>query len=112
MMSVVRRFLVFLILPLSLGAADKKALEKNTVSVDAEAQYQLAEALFWGDGGKQDFKQAAKLARASAEQGNAKGEYRFGVQLILGQGMEASNENDKKGFEWLAKASTGLQKLA
>ena len=107
------RILACLILPMSLGAvADQKALENRAASGDAEAQYQLAEAYFWGDGRKQDLMKAAKLARASAEQGNAKGEYRFAVQLLLGQGMESNNENDKKGFEWLAKASEGLQKLA
>jgi TPR repeat protein len=106
------RLLVFLILPLSLEGANQQALEQKTKKGDGEVQYQLAEALFWGNGVDQDLGRAAKLARASAEQGNAKGEYRLAVQLILGQGMESNNENLKKGFEWLEKASEGLQKLA
>ena len=65
-----------------------------------------------GKGGNQDLKQAAVWSRASAKQGNAKGEYRLAVQLILGQGIKSNNKNDKEGFEWLAKASKGLQELA
>ena len=106
------RILTCLLLPLSVGAIDRKALEKKAATGNAEAQYQLAEALFWGSGGKQDLMQAVNWAGLSAKQGNAKGEYRLGVQLVLGQGTETSNENDKKGFEWLEKASVGLQKLA
>lgn len=115
-------FIVLLALCLCLpvvGADKDKPLPKDLKSLkaladkgDAEAQYQLAEALFWGIGGNQDLKQAAVWSRASAKQGNAKGEYRLAVQLLLGQGMESTNENDKEGFEWLAKASEGLQKLA
>jgi len=109
---VLHRILACLVLPFSLGAFDREVLEKRAAAGDDEAQYQLAEALFWGTGGNQDLKQAAVWSRASAKQGNAKGEYRLAVQLILGQGIESNNENDKEGFEWLAKASEGLQKLA
>jgi TPR repeat protein len=108
----VHQFLVCLVLPVSLAAADREALEKQAATGEAEAQYQLAEAYFWGHGGQQNLEQAADWARLSAEQGNAKGEYRFAVQLILGQGLKSNNENDKQGYEWLAKASIGLQKLA
>ena len=107
-MLAVYRILTCLLLPLSAEATDRKALEKKAAAGDAEAQYQLAEALFWGRGGKQDLVQAVNWAVLSAKQGNAKGEYRLGVQLVLGQGTETSNENDKKGFEWLEKASVGL----
>ena len=108
----VHQILACLALPVSWAAADREALEKQAASGEAEAQYQLAEAYFWGQGGKQDLEQAADWARLSAEQGNAKGEYRLAVQLILGQGLKSNSENDKQGYEWLAKASIGLQKLA
>mgnify|MGYP000017583142 CR=1 FL=1 len=91
---------------------DFKSLKALAEKGDAEAQYQLAEAYFWGHGGQQNLEQAADWARLSAEQGNAKGEYRLAVQLILGQGLTSNSENDKQGYEWLAKASEGLQKLA
>ncbi|MDP7011830.1 MAG: hypothetical protein QF685_10650 [Verrucomicrobiota bacterium] len=110
-MTLTCRFLVFLILPLSLEGANRISLERQAASGDAEAQYQLAEALFWGIDGNQDLKLAAVWAEASARQGNAKGQYRIAVQLMMGQGVESNSENDRKGFEWLAKASVGLQKL-
>ena len=50
-MSVVYRILTCLLLPLSVGAVDRKAREKKAEAGDAEAQYQVAEAFFWGHGG-------------------------------------------------------------
>lgn len=103
---------LLLIFPISLAAADRVALERKAAAGDAEAQYQLAEALFWGKAGKQDLEQAADWARLSAKQGHAKGQYRLAVQLLLGQGVKAGVENDQLGYETLKQALPGLEKLA
>ena len=103
---------LLLIFPISCVAADRVVLERKAAAGDAEAQYQLAEALFWGKAGKQDLEQAADWARLSAKQGHAKGQYRLAIQLLLGQGVKAGVENDRLGYETLKQALPGLEKLA
>ena len=92
--------------------ADRAALEKQAAAGDAKAQYQLAEALFWGKGGPQDLEQAVDWARLSAKQGNAKGQFRLAIQLLLAQGAKASVENDQLGLKTLVQSVPGLKKLS
>jgi TPR repeat protein len=103
---------LLLIFPISLAAAGRAALERQAAAGDAEAQYQLAEALFWGKKGRQDLEQAADWARLSAKQGHAKGQFRLAIQLLLGQGVKANVENDLLGYETLGQAVPGLEKLS
>jgi len=101
-----------LLLTGSLALADRAALEKQAAAGNAEAQYQLAESLFWGKGGPQDLEQAVDWARLSSKQGNAKGQFRLAIQLLLAQGAKASVENDQLGLKTLVQSVPGLKKLS
>ena len=101
-----------LLLTGSLALADRTALEKQAAAGNAEAQYQLAESLFWGKGGPQDLEQAVDWARLSSKQGNAKGQFRLAIQLLLAQGAKASVENDQLGLKTLVQSVPGLKKLS
>lgn len=112
MKSWLNWFGALLLLTGSLAMADRAALEKQAAAGDAKAQYQLAEALFWGKGGPQDLEQAVDWARLSAKQGNAKGQFRLAIQLLLAQGAKASVENDQLGLKTLVQSVPGLKKLS
>ena len=86
-MSGVHQILACLALPVTLAAVDREVFEKQAASGQAEAQYQLAEAFFWGRGGKQDLEQAADWARLSAEQGNAKAQAHLALMYLRGEGV-------------------------
>lgn len=100
------------LLSAGLGAADRVALEKKAAAGEAKAQYELAEALYWGKGAKQDLEQSVDWARLAAKQGLAKAQYRLAIQLLLGHGVESNLENDKLGYEHLAKCFADLKKEA
>jgi len=103
---------ILALLPAPLFALDRAAQEKKAAAGEAEAQYQLAEALYWGQGGKQDLKQSVDWARLAAKQGHARGQYRLAVQLLFGHGVEANAENDRLGYKNLTQCHAGLQKEA
>ncbi len=105
------RLLVFsFFLSIGLYAEDRlKVLQKKAESGDSQAAYELAEALYWADGVKRDLEQSANYALVGSLKNNPLAQYRHAVHLLLGHGME---QDVKIGFELLAKAIPGLQKLA
>ena len=109
-MGFFRLIIVGLFLPYGVWAEDKlKALQKKADGGDAQAAYELAEALYWADGVERDLELSANYALVGSLKNNPLAKYRHAVHLLLGQGME---QDVKSGFELLAKSIPGLQKLA
>ena len=103
---MIPRVLIFLAaVSLSIAAEDHKALENRAAKGESEAQYLLAEKLYWADGGQRDLKQSLDFARAAAKQGNAKAQYRLAVQLLLSQGVALSEDTIKEGQQMLDAAA-------
>ena len=109
-MGFFRLIIVCLFLPCGVWAADKlKTLQEKADGGDAQAAYDLAEALYWADGVERDLEQSANYALAASLKGNPLAQYRHAVQLLLGQGI---GQDVKSGFVLLHKAIPELQKLA
>ena len=109
---MIPRALIFLAaVSLSIVAEDRKALENRAAKGESEAQYLLAEKLYWADGGQRDLKQSLDFARAAAKQGNAKAQYRLAVQMLLSQGVALSEDTIKEGQQMLDAAAKGLPAL-
>jgi len=105
------RLLVFsFLLTFGLFAEDRlQVLQEKAESGNAQAAYELAEALYWADGVERDLEQSASYALVGSLKNNPLAQYRHAVHLLLGQGME---QDVKKGFKLLTKAIPGLLKLA
>ena len=69
---------------------------------DAEAQYQLGEIYYSGDGVRRDYSQAEIWFRKAAEQGNADSEFMLGGLHHFGQGAPQDNA---QAFAWVMKAA-------
>ena len=97
-------------LPVGLFAEDRlKVLQEKAESGDAQAVYELAEALYWADCVRRDLEQSADYALVGSLKNNPLAQYRHAVHLLLGHGME---QDVKAGFKLLSKAIPELQKLA
>ena len=94
------------------AAVDRAALLEQAKSNDAEAQYQLAEAFYWARGGPHNHESAAKYARQSAKQGNAKAQYRLALMIIRGDGLKPEEQDWAEAIDLLERAGNGLIKLA
>ena len=68
---------------------------------DIDAQSALAQMYFFGNGFKQNYKQAVKWLTKAAEQGDANSQYNLGIMYRDGLGV---SENRTKYFYWLQKA--------
>ena len=109
---MIHRALIYLAaVSLSIAAEDRKALENLAAKGEPEAQYLLAEKLYWADGGPRDLKQSLDFARAAAKQSNAKAQFRLAVQLLLSQGVALSEDAIKEGQQMLDAAAKGLPAL-
>ncbi len=80
----------------------KKDLEKletkMSVTELAEAQFNVASAIYHGNGGvNQDFLMAYDWYRRSAQSGNAKAQYSLGLMNVKGHGMP---RNQTQAFVW------------
>lgn len=63
--------------------------KRNAREGDAHSQYILAHRYFYGsDGIKQDYKEAVKWARSSAEKGHPDGQFLYSMCLAAGEGTE------------------------
>ncbi|SVC88124.1 uncharacterized protein METZ01_LOCUS340978, partial [marine metagenome] len=76
---------------------------------DAEAQYQLADRLHYGEGVAKDYAQCFKWASRSASQGNSKAQFRLASLYFLGRGIPKDEERAKALF---TESKGGLTKLA
>ena len=60
---MIPRALIYLAaVSLAIAADDRKALETRAAKGEAEAQYLLAEKLYWAEGGPRDLEQAVDFA--------------------------------------------------
>ena len=69
---------------------------------DAEAQFNLGNVYYIGEGTPQDYAEAVKWYRKAAEQGFAKAQYNLGVMYGKGAGVE---EDDQEAVKWYRKAA-------
>ena len=102
---------------LSVVGQDKpKSLPKDIPSLkalaekgNAEAEFQLAEKYYYGEGIEIDYAQSFKWASRSAAQDNPKAKYRLGSLHIQGRGV-AKDENKAKAL--FKESKIGLLNLA
>src|SRR5580692_147000 len=69
---------------------------------DAQAQYNRGSAYWYGQGGPQDYVQAANWYLKAAEQGYAEAQYRLGQMLSIGQGIA---KDEVQAASWYRKAA-------
>ena len=86
----------------------QKALTKNNDVNTAEEQYRLGLKYDSGDGVPQDYAEAARWYRLSADQGYAKAQYNLGSMYDNGQGVEKS---DEQAVYWFRKVSDSDSKM-
>ncbi|MSU41482.1 MAG: sel1 repeat family protein [Pedosphaera sp.] len=87
---------------------DLAALKTRAEKGEAQAQYELAEAHYWGrHNATIDHNASHHWASKSAKQNHAQGTYRLGVMQVLGHGTTAQL---KEGVQRLAKALPQLEK--
>ena len=115
-----RLLLVFLLLPLLMGASDYQTqdAEKNPSFVqlvelaeqgeEAEAQYSLGLMYFQGKDVAQDYAKAREWFEKAAQQGHVKAQYNLGLMYDHGKG---GAQDYAKAREWYEKAAQqGLAK--
>ena len=78
------------------------ALVAKAKAGDAEAQDQLGEMYYFGEGVPRDYAQAANWYRKAAEQGDADSQYRLGGLFHFGWGVPQDNA---QAFAWMKKAA-------
>ena len=69
---------------------------------DAEAQYNLGNVYYLGEGTPQDYAEAAKWYRLAAEQGNAAAQNNLGVMYDEGEGVP---QDDREAVKWYRNAA-------
>ena len=69
---------------------------------DAEAQHELGDMYYFGQGVRRDYAQAAIWYRKAAEQGNHDSQYRIGVLYHFGWGVP---KDDAQAIVWIKKAA-------
>ena len=74
---------------------------QNCYSQDATSQYNLGLTYFNGQGVEQDYKEAVKLFRKAAEQGNASAQCRLGAMYGIGIGV---TEDYIEAYKWFLLA--------
>ena len=81
---------------------DIEKLRLAAESGDAEAQYNLGNVYYLGEGTPKDYTEAAKWYRLAAEQGNATAQNNLGVMYDEG---EALPQDDREAVKWYRKAA-------
>lgn len=84
---------------------ENQDIEKLCVAAEhgnAEAQYNLGNVYYLGEGAPQDFAEAAKWYGLAAEQGNASAQNNLGVMYDEG---EAVPQDDREAVKWYLKAA-------
>ncbi|HPQ50531.1 MAG TPA: tetratricopeptide repeat protein, partial [Alphaproteobacteria bacterium] len=82
--------------------AQIQRLQQSADDGDAEAQYELAERYFHGNGVEKDDGQAFEWFKQAANQELAKAQHALGLCYFYGIGVE---KNKEIAFEWCEKAS-------
>jgi len=110
-------YAVLLALVLGVGCAtaprllpeDIPSLKALAEEGDAEAQFQLANNYYIGEGVEEDYAQSFKWASRSAAQDNPKAKYRLGSLYIQGRGVPKDENKAKALFK---ESKIGLLNLA
>ncbi|MCG7535494.1 tetratricopeptide repeat protein [Pseudoalteromonas sp. OOF1S-7] len=79
-----------------------QALTEKAQSGDAEAQYELGDAYYFGDDTEQNYEQAAYWFKQAAKQDHAEAQFSLGFMYQDGQGLEQS---DEKAIDWYNQAA-------
>ncbi len=90
-------------------SADRADLETRAAKNDADAQFELAYALYWAEGMERDLEASAKWAQRAAKAGHTKARFLHGVQLLLAHGVEGDS---KAGFDFLIQTHPKLEQAA
>ena len=102
---VVVSVVVFLTIGVGPRQLSPKELAKRMEAAengDAEAQCDLANRYFLGDGIEHDEQKAVEWFRKSAEQGHAVAEYALGNCYFAGRGIE---KDEAEAFKWFLKSA-------
>ena len=92
--------------PLPKDIPSLKALAEKG---DAEAQYQLADKFYYGEGIEKDYAQSFKWASRSATQDISKAQYRLATLYHFGRGTP---KDENKAHALFKQSEEGLLKLA
>ena len=93
---------LFMVTP-TLAAESLQTLLQQARSGDEQAQYQLAETYYWGEGAPRDYRKALKWYQQAAENGYADAQYQLGY--LHQHGPDLVNKDDSLAFEWYLKAA-------
>ena len=124
--AIVVLFLVLNVSVITASASCKGFKECSAMAKrgDAEAQFNLGNMYYKGQGVLQDYKQAVKWYRLAADQGNAAAQFNLGVSYYKGQGVPKNyinahmwinisasngNENAAKARDEIVKEMTAAQ---
>jgi len=69
---------------------------------NAEAQYQLGQMYFFGEGVPEDLEEGFRWVRKAAEQGHAEAQFQLGQMYYFGEGVP---EDLQEGLAWVRKAA-------
>jgi len=83
-------------------AADVGTIRPLATRGDADAQLQLADMYYTGNGLKQDYTQAFLWYRRAAQQGNMNAQYKLGNIYLMGEGIE---QDDVQAAQWYERAA-------
>ena len=86
----------------SASADEVKEWRAAAENGDAQAQYNLGRAYFYGKGVAKDEREAVRWTRKSAEQGYAPAQRNMGLAYILGDGVA---KNKREAVRWFRKAA-------
>ncbi len=82
----------------ALERMEEQAKHNSQIPHDPNAQFALGDCYYAGRGVKQNYGEAAKWFRASAEQGNAVGQCKLGACYYAGKGVEQNYEEAVKWY--------------
>ena len=102
--AIVVLFLVLNVSVITASASCKGFKECSAMAKrgDAEAQFNLGNMYYKGQGVLQDYKQAVKWYRLAADQGNAAAQFNLGVSYDNGQGVL---QDYKQAVKWYRLAA-------
>lgn len=93
----------------AFSQAQIKAMNQKAANGDLQAQTELAERYYKGDGVKQDYAQAAHWYKKLAETGVTNAQLTLGLMYIKGNGVKKS---DVQAVHWLTQAAEQRMPMA
>ena len=94
------------------GCAEESEIERTkrlAIDGDVSAQYNLGVRYMNGEGVPQDYKEAVRWYRMSAEQGNARSQLNLGLMYMNGEGVP---QDYKEAYAWWSVTKAYGQELA